>query len=59
MLVTGGAGFIGSNFVLADTFETGLRRTVRWYLDHRDWVEDVTWGAHRQWIGANCASSKG
>jgi len=59
VFVTGGAGFIGSNFVLAETFQTGLRRTVRWYLDHPDWVEDVTSGAYRQWIGANYASRQG
>ena len=37
----------------AESFETGLRRTVRWYLDHQAWVQDVTSGAYRQWIGAN------
>ena len=25
-----------------ETFETGLRKTVRWYLDNADWVEQVT-----------------
>ena len=25
----------------ADTFETGLRKTVRWYLDHQAWVNEV------------------
>ncbi|MFM7207217.1 MAG: dTDP-glucose 4,6-dehydratase [Planctomycetaceae bacterium] len=34
----------------AETFETGLRRTVRWYLDHQDWVADVTSGGYRDWI---------
>jgi dTDP-glucose 4,6-dehydratase len=34
----------------AETFETGLRKTVRWYLDHQDWVADVTSGGYREWI---------
>ncbi|MFM7412761.1 MAG: dTDP-glucose 4,6-dehydratase [Planctomycetota bacterium] len=34
----------------AETFETGLRRTVRWYLDQQDWVADVTSGGYRDWI---------
>jgi dTDP-glucose 4,6-dehydratase len=33
----------------AETFETGLRKTVRWYLDHADWVAEVTSGAYREW----------
>jgi len=34
-----------------ETFETGLRKTVRWYLDHQDWVNNVTSGAYRDWVG--------
>jgi dTDP-glucose 4,6-dehydratase len=34
----------------AETFETGMRKTVRWYLDHQDWVADVTSGGYREWI---------
>jgi len=34
----------------AETFATGLRRTVQWYLAHQDWVEQVTSGAYRHWI---------
>ena len=34
----------------AETFETGLRKTVCWYLDHQDWVADVTSGNYRDWI---------
>jgi len=33
-----------------ETFETGIRKTVNWYLQHEDWVQDVTSGAYRQWI---------
>ncbi len=35
----------------AETFETGIRKTVKWYLDHMDWVENVASGAYREWIG--------
>jgi dTDP-glucose 4,6-dehydratase len=34
-----------------ETFETGLRKTVAWYLANGDWVHDVTSGQYRQWIG--------
>jgi dTDP-glucose 4,6-dehydratase len=33
-----------------ETFESGIRKTVRWYLDHDDWVKDVTSGSYRKWI---------
>jgi len=32
------------------TFESGLRDTVNWYLQHADWVGDVTSGAYREWV---------
>ena len=34
-------------------FETGLRRTVQWYLDNREWVAGVVSGAYREWIDQN------
>ncbi|MFM7342129.1 MAG: dTDP-glucose 4,6-dehydratase, partial [Betaproteobacteria bacterium] len=34
----------------AETFESGIRKTVRWYLDHPGWVQRVQSGAYRQWI---------
>ena len=37
----------------AETFPTGLRKTVQWYLDHPEWVEDVQSGAYREWIERN------
>ncbi|MBA2354351.1 MAG: dTDP-glucose 4,6-dehydratase [Acidobacteria bacterium] len=33
-----------------ETFESGLRRTVQWYLDHQDWVGRVTSGQYREWM---------
>ena len=40
-----------------ETFETGLRKTVRWYLDHMEWVTEVTSGAYRQWIATQYSVS--
>jgi dTDP-glucose 4,6-dehydratase len=40
----------------AETFETGIARTVRWYLDHQDWVAHVVSGDYRQWVGLQYAS---
>ena len=37
----------------AETFETGIRKTVRWYLDHPQWVAGVISGAYREWVDAN------
>ncbi|WP_278462712.1 dTDP-glucose 4,6-dehydratase [Stutzerimonas kunmingensis] len=34
----------------AETFETGIRKTVRWYLDNQDWVNHITSGAYREWV---------
>lgn len=36
-----------------ESFETGLRKTIRWYLDHRDWVDRVRSGAYQQWIASH------
>jgi len=33
----------------AETFESGIRKTVRWYLDNQAWVQNVTSGAYRVW----------
>jgi dTDP-glucose 4,6-dehydratase len=37
----------------AETFETGIRKTVQWYLDHQDWVANVQSGAYRDWVEQN------
>ena len=34
----------------AETFDTGIRKTVQWYLDHPDWVQQVQSGAYRDWL---------
>ncbi|MCK9231090.1 MAG: dTDP-glucose 4,6-dehydratase [Syntrophales bacterium] len=33
-----------------ETFETGIRKTVQWYLDNGEWVRNVTTGSYRDWI---------
>jgi dTDP-glucose 4,6-dehydratase len=39
----------------AETFETGIRKTVAWYLEHMDWVENVASGEYRKWLDTNYA----
>ncbi|MCB2008674.1 MAG: dTDP-glucose 4,6-dehydratase [Rhodoferax sp.] len=34
----------------AETFATGIRKTVSWYLEHQDWVSNVQSGGYRQWL---------
>ncbi|MDD2918101.1 dTDP-glucose 4,6-dehydratase [Rhodoferax sp.] len=34
----------------AETFDTGIRKTVQWYLDNPDWVAHVQSGAYREWV---------
>ena len=46
----------------AETFETGIRKTVQWVLDHPDWVQHVQSGAYRDWLaqhyGAGAAAAR-
>lgn len=37
----------------AETFESGIRKTVAWYLDHQDWVQHVISGEYLQWVDRN------
>ncbi len=37
----------------AETFETGIRKTVQWYLANQAWVNNVTSGSYRQWLETN------
>lgn len=36
-----------------ETFETGIAKTVRWYLDHQEWVAQVADGSYREWMDIN------
>lgn len=40
----------------AETFETGIRKTVQWYLDHQDWVSNVLSGEYQSWVEKNYAN---
>lgn len=40
----------------AETFESGIRKTVQWYLSHEDWVSHVQSGAYRDWVQKQYAS---
>ena len=37
----------------AETFDTGIRKTVQWYLDNQRWTADVQSGAYRSWVEKN------
>jgi dTDP-glucose 4,6-dehydratase len=39
-----------------ETFESGIRKTVRWYLENEEWVRGVTSGSYRQWIETHYSS---
>ena len=41
-----------------ETFESGIAKTVRWYLEHGDWVRDVTSGSYRQWMTKHYATER-
>lgn len=41
----------------AETFETGIRKTVQWYLDHPEWVENVQNGKYRDWVDTQYGSA--
>ncbi len=40
-------------WVPRQSFQMGLAKTVDWYLDHPDWVQDVVTGAYRSWVSQN------
>ncbi len=41
----------------AETFDTGIRKTVEWYLANPTWVQNVTSGAYQNWVGQQYAAS--
>ena len=43
----------------AETFETGIRKTIAWYLANPDWVAHVQSGAYRQWVQTQYAATAG
>ena len=42
----------------AETFETGLRKTVQWYLANGEWVQGVQSGAYRDWVNTHYATHR-
>jgi dTDP-glucose 4,6-dehydratase len=38
------------NWQPRETFETGIRKTVEWYLANDSWIREVTTGHYREWI---------
>jgi dTDP-glucose 4,6-dehydratase len=40
----------------AETFDSGIRKTVQWYLDNAQWVADVQSGGYREWLSKNYAA---
>ena len=43
----------------AETFETGIRKTVQWYLDNPEWVADVQSGTYREWVSRQYTEGAG
>jgi dTDP-glucose 4,6-dehydratase len=39
-----------------ETFESGIRKTVQWYLNNDEWARNVTSGSYRQWIETHYSS---
>ncbi len=42
----------------AETFDTGIRKTVRWYLDNQPWVQNVLSGGYRDWVSKQYGSAE-
>ena len=40
----------------AETFESGIQKTVAWYLSHADWVSHVQNGSYREWVNKQYAT---
>ena len=38
------------NWKPSETFDTGIKKTVQWYLNNQEWVSNVTSGAYRDWV---------
>jgi dTDP-glucose 4,6-dehydratase len=41
-----------------ESFETGIRKTVEWYLGHQRWVANIVSGEYRDWIAGNYGARK-
>jgi len=41
-----------------ESFSSGLRKTVQWYLAHEEWISSVTSGTYREWIDLHYHTSQ-
>ncbi len=41
-----------------ETFATGIKKTIQWYLNHQTWVTEIQTGAYREWIERNYAGRR-
>lgn len=41
------------NWKPVEIFETGIQKTIQWYLDNQEWVTNVQTGEYRKWIETN------
>jgi dTDP-D-glucose 4,6-dehydratase len=55
MLVNTVATIVNLDARARETFESGMRKTIQWYLANMDWVAAVTSGEYQQWIAVNYA----
>jgi len=46
-------------FAPKETFASGMRRTLRWYLENRAWVEEIRSGEYRRWIASHYGADAG
>ena len=42
-----------------ETFASGIRKTVRWYLDNAAWIQNITSGAYRDWVAQQYGAERG
>jgi len=42
----------------AESFETGIRKTIQWYLDNEDWWRGILDGSYKEWIDKNYSDKK-
>jgi dTDP-glucose 4,6-dehydratase len=43
----------------AETFKSGIQKTVAWYLENQQWVDNVTSGEYQKWVGKNYQAREG
>ena len=51
-----GISLAGPNLT-PETFESGMRRTIGWYLDNGAWLDDVISGAYHEWVSLQYAAT--